>query len=108
MANYLTTAAASTTYLTISTATYTYQTISNMSNYLTTATATATYQTIANMSNYLTTSTASSTYAPLASPTFTGTITGPIHNATTALQVNGTNINTIYQTNKVMPIAMPA
>ena len=38
------------------------------------------------------------TFAPLASPTFTGTATAPTINATTALQVNGTNINTIYQT----------
>ena len=69
-----------------------------LTSYLTTATASTTYQTTANMSNYLTTATASSTYAPKASPTFTGTATAPTINATTALQVNGTNINTIYQT----------
>ena len=41
------------------------------------ATAAATYQTLAGMSSYLTTSTAASTYAPIASPTFTGTVTIP-------------------------------
>ena len=40
-------------------------------------TAASTYQTQAGMSSYLTTSAAGSTYAPLASPTFTGTPTGP-------------------------------
>jgi hypothetical protein len=40
-------------------------------------TASSTYQTISGMSSYLTTSTASTTYAPLASPTFTGTVTIP-------------------------------
>jgi hypothetical protein len=48
-----------------------------MSSYLTTATAASTYQTQAGMSSYLTTTSASSTYAPLASPTFTGTVTIP-------------------------------
>ena len=37
-------------------------------------------------------------YATKASPTFTGTLAAPTINATTALQVGGTNINTIYQT----------
>jgi hypothetical protein len=36
--------------------------------------------------------------APLASPTFTGTATAPTINATTALQVGGIDISTIYQT----------
>jgi len=40
-------------------------------------TAASTYQTQAGMSSYLTTSAAGSTYAPLASPTFTGTVTIP-------------------------------
>ena len=44
---------------------------------LTSATAASTYQTISGMSSYLTTSSASSTYAPIASPTFTGTVTIP-------------------------------
>jgi len=44
------------------------------SSYLTTSSASSTYQTQAGMSSYLTTSTASSTYAPLASPSFTGTV----------------------------------
>jgi hypothetical protein len=48
-----------------------------MSSYLTTATAASTYQTISGMSSYLTTASAASTYAPLASPTFTGTVTIP-------------------------------
>jgi hypothetical protein len=49
----------------------------SISGYLTSATASSTYQTISGMSSYLTVSTASSTYAPLASPTFTGTVTIP-------------------------------
>jgi hypothetical protein len=49
----------------------------SISGYLTSATAASTYQTISGMSSYLTTATASSTYAPLASPTFTGTVTIP-------------------------------
>jgi hypothetical protein len=44
---------------------------------LTATVAAATYQTQAGMSAYLTTSSASSTYAPIASPTFTGTVTIP-------------------------------
>ena len=46
-------------------------------------------------------------YAPIASPTFTGTLTAPTINATTAFQLNGTNINTIYEslTNKVTSIS---
>jgi hypothetical protein len=75
--NYLTTATASSTYLTQSNAASTYQTISGMSSYLTTSAAASTYQTQAGMSSYLTTSSAASTYAPLASPTFTGTVTIP-------------------------------
>jgi hypothetical protein len=47
------------------------------STYLTQANAASTYQTQAGMSSYLTTSAAGSTYAPLASPTFTGTVTIP-------------------------------
>ena len=34
----------------------------------------------------------------MASPTFTGTATAPTINATTAIQLTGTNISTIYQT----------
>jgi hypothetical protein len=49
----------------------------DLSGYLTSATAASTYQTQAGMSSYLTTSAAGSTYAPLASPTFTGTVTIP-------------------------------
>lgn len=78
-------------FLTISTAASTYAPIASptftgtvtipagasISGYLTSATAASTYQTISGMSSYLTTSTASSTYAPLASPTFTGTVTIP-------------------------------
>lgn len=49
----------------------------SISGYLTSSTAASTYQTISGMSSYLTTSTAASTYAPIASPTFTGTVTIP-------------------------------
>jgi hypothetical protein len=69
-----------------------YQTISGMSSYITSSSLAT------SLTSYLTTATATSTYAPKATPTFTGTATAPTINATTALQVNGTNINTIYQT----------
>lgn len=49
----------------------------SISGYLLSSTASSTYQTISGMSSYLTTSTAATTYAPLASPTFTGTVTIP-------------------------------
>ncbi len=64
-------------FLDLTTASSTYQTIAGMSSYLTTSSASSTYQTISGMSSYLTTSSASTTYAPLASPTFTGTVTIP-------------------------------
>lgn len=47
------------------------------STYLTQSNAASTYQTQAGMSSYLTTTAAGTTYAPLASPTFTGTVTIP-------------------------------
>lgn len=49
----------------------------SISGYLTTSTAASTYQTQSGMSAYLTSSLAATTYAPLASPTFTGTVTIP-------------------------------
>ena len=61
-----------------STAASTYLSQANAaSTYLTQANAASTYQTQAGMSSYLTTSAAGTTYAPLASPTFTGTVTIP-------------------------------
>jgi len=83
---YLTSATAASTYQTLSgmssylttaSAASTYQTQAGMSSYLTTSAAASTYQTLSGMSSYLTTSAAASTYAPLASPTFTGTVTIP-------------------------------
>lgn len=38
----------------------------------------------------------SSKYSPLASPTFTGTLTAPTINATTSLQISGTPLSNIY------------
>jgi hypothetical protein len=49
----------------------------SISGYLLSSTASSTYQTISGMSSYLTTAAAATTYAPLASPTFTGTVTIP-------------------------------
>ena len=90
MSSYLTTANASSTYLTQANAASTYQTQAGMSSYLTTANAASTYQTQAGMSSYLTTSAAGSTYAPLASPTFTGTPTGPSFSVTgSSVPTNG-------------------
>ena len=64
----LTATTAASTYLTQASAASTYQTQAGMSAYLTTASAASTY---------LTQSSAASTYAPIASPTFTGTVTIP-------------------------------
>ena len=48
---------------------------------------------IADDSNYATTiTTALGLKSPIASPTFTGTVTGPTINASTALQIGGTDI----------------
>jgi len=81
MSSYLTTSTASTTYAPLASPTFTGTVTipagASISGYLTTASAASTYQTISGMSSYLTTANASSTYAPLASPTFTGTVTIP-------------------------------
>ena len=81
LSGYLTTSTAASTYAPLAsptfTGTVTIPSGASISGYLTTATAASTYQTQAGMSSYLTTSTASSTYAPIASPTFTGTVTIP-------------------------------
>jgi hypothetical protein len=60
-------------------------------------TAASTYQTQAGMSSYLTTSAAGSTYAPLASPTFTGTVTIPA-GASISGYLTTSNASTTYLT----------
>jgi hypothetical protein len=81
MSSYLTTSSASSTYAPLASPTFTGTVTipagASISGYLDTTTAASTYQTQAGMSSYLTTSAAGSTYAPLASPTFTGTVTIP-------------------------------
>jgi hypothetical protein len=81
MSSYLTTSSASSTYAPLASPTFTGTVTipagAAISGYLPSATAASTYQTQAGMSSYLTTSAAGSTYAPLASPTFTGTVTIP-------------------------------
>jgi len=72
-ANALTAATAGTDYVSPSGLT------STLTSYVTSSTLTSTltsYATTSSLSSYLTTSTASTTYAPLASPTFTGSLTG--------------------------------
>ena len=69
----------------------------SISGYLTSATAASTYQTQAGMSSYLTTSTAASTYAPIASPTFTGTVTIPAGASISGYLTSSTAAST-YQT----------
>jgi hypothetical protein len=64
---------------------------------LSVTTAASTYQTQAGMSSYLTTSAAGSTYAPLASPTFTGTVTIPA-GASISGYLDTTTASTTYQT----------
>lgn len=91
------TSAALSPYLTSATAAATYQTIAGMSSYLTTSAAASTYQTQAGMSSYLTTATAASTYAPLASPTFTGTVTIPAGASISGYLTSATAAST-YQT----------
>lgn len=67
------------------------------STYLTQANAASTYQTQAGMSSYLTTSAAGTTYAPLASPTFTGTVTIPA-GASIAGYLTTATASSTYQT----------
>ena len=69
-----------------------FTTITDLSSYLTTSAASSTYATKTSLGNYLTTTTASSTYAPIASPTFTGTVTSPNINATNYNDINGNNM----------------
>lgn len=79
----------------------TYQTQAGMSSYLTTSTAASTYQTQSGMSSYLTTASAGSTYAPLASPTFTGTVTIPA-GASISGYLTTTDASSTYQTQSGM------
>jgi len=80
------------------TAASTYLTQSNAaSTYLTQANAASTYQTQAGMSSYLTTTAAGTTYAPLASPTFTGTVTIPAGASISGYLTTATAAST-YQT----------
>ena len=67
------------------------------STYLTQANAASTYQTQAGMSSYLTTTAAGTTYAPLASPTFTGTVTIPAGASISGYLTTATAAST-YQT----------
>ena len=60
-------------------------------------TAASTYQTQSGMSSYLTTSAAGTTYAPLASPTFTGTVTIPAGASISGYLTSATAAST-YQT----------
>lgn len=81
MSSYLTVSNAAATYAPLAsptfTGTVTIPSGASIAGYLTSASAASTYQTQAGMAAYLSTSAASSTYAPLASPTFTGTVTIP-------------------------------
>jgi hypothetical protein len=61
------------------------------------STAASTYQTQAGMSSYLTTTAAGTTYAPLASPTFTGTVTIPAGASISGYLTTATAAST-YQT----------
>lgn len=81
MSSYLTQTSAASTYAPIASPTFTGTVTipagASISGYLNSSTAASTYQTQAGMSSYLTTASAGATYAPLASPTFTGTVTIP-------------------------------
>jgi hypothetical protein len=84
--------------LSATTAASTYLTQANASStYLTQTNAASTYQSQSGMSSYLTTSAAGSTYAPLASPTFTGTVTIPA-GASISGYLDTTTASTTYQT----------
>jgi hypothetical protein len=93
-------------YLTTASAGSTYQPLSGMSSYLTTSNAASTYQTISGMSSYLTTSAAGTTYAPLASPTFTGTVTIPAGASIDGYLTSATAAST-YQTQAGMSNYLP-
>ena len=78
---------------------------SQLANYLTTATASSTYLTISSASStYLTQSSASSTYAPLASPTFTGTPSLP--SGTTATTQSASDSSTKLATTAYVSAAV--
>lgn len=76
------------------------------STYLTQANAASTYQTQAGMSSYLTTTAAGTTYAPLASPTFTGTVTIPAGASISGYLTSATAAST-YQTQAGMSSYVP-
>ena len=69
-------------------------------------TAASTYQTQSGMSSYLTTSAAGTTYAPLASPTFTGTVTIPAGASISGYLTSATAAST-YQTQAGMSSYVP-
>lgn len=99
-ANYATTITnALATKLNISTAASTYLTQSNAaSTYLTITNASGTYLTQANASlTYLSQSNASSIYAPIASPTFTGTVSGITKNMVGLGNVDNTSDQDKYK-----------
>jgi putative hemolysin len=90
-----------------STAASTYLTQSNAaSTYLTQSNAASTYQTQSGMSSYLTTTAAGTTYAPLASPTFTGTVTIPA-GASISGYLTTANAASTYQTQAGMSSYVP-
>jgi hypothetical protein len=76
------------------------------STYLTQANAASTYQTQSGMSSYLTTTAAGTTYAPLASPTFTGTVTIPA-GASISGYLTTANAASTYQTQAGMSSYVP-
>jgi hypothetical protein len=89
------------------TAASTYLTQSNAaSTYLTQSNAASTYQTQSGMSSYLTTTSAGTTYAPLASPTFTGTVTIPAGASISGYLTSATAAST-YQTQAGMSSYVP-
>ena len=60
-----------------------------------------------DVSSLYATKTSVNTKAPLDNPEFTGTAVAPTINATTALQINGTNTNNLYQQRAYITAVIP-
>ena len=63
---------------------------------------------LSEVSSFYATKTSVNTKAPFNNPEFTGIITAPNINATTALQINGTSTNTLYQQRAWIQAILPS
>ena len=66
------------------------------------------YALSSEVSSFYATNTSVNTKAPLNTPEFTGTITAPTINATTALQLNGSSTNSLHQQRASIQAILPS